>query len=45
MDGEYTVFGEVIDGIEIVTNISRSKTGKMDRPLEDIRVLKAKRVD
>lgn len=44
LDGEYTVFGEVIDGIEIVSNISMAKTGKMDRPLEDIRILKAKRV-
>ena len=43
LDGEYTVFGEVIDGIEIVSNISIAKTGKMDRPLEDIRILKAKR--
>lgn len=44
LDGEYTVFGEVIDGIEIVSNISIAKTGKMDRPLENIRILKAKRV-
>ncbi len=44
LDGEYTVFGEVIDGIEIVSNISIAKTGKMDRPLEDIRILKATRV-
>lgn len=44
LDGEYTVFGEVIDGIEIVSNISIAKTGKMDRPLEDIRILKAIRV-
>lgn len=44
LDGEYTVFGEVIKGLEIVTNISRKKTGKLDRPLEDIRILKAKRI-
>jgi peptidylprolyl isomerase len=44
LDGAYTVFGEVIDGIEIVSNISIAKTGKMDRPLEDIRILKATRV-
>ena len=44
LDGEYTVFGEVIEGIEIVSNISKAKTGKMDRPLENIRILKAIRV-
>ena len=43
LDGAYTVFGEVIDGIEIASNISLVKTGKYDRPLEDIRILKIKR--
>jgi len=44
LDGAYTVFGEVIDGIEIASNISLVKTGKYDRPLEDIRILKIKRI-
>lgn len=44
LDGEYTVFGEVIKGIEIVSNISMVKVGKLDRPLEDVRVLSAKRI-
>lgn len=44
LDGQYTVFGEVIDGIEIVSNISKVKTGKFDRPLENVRILEAKRI-
>ena len=44
LDGEYTVFGEVTKGLEIVSNISRTKTGKLDRPVVDVRVLKAKRI-
>jgi len=44
LDGQYTVFGEVIDGIEIVSNISKVKTGKLDRPLENVRILEAKRI-
>ncbi|MGB4415735.1 MAG: peptidylprolyl isomerase [Paludibacter sp.] len=44
LDGEYTVFGEVIEGIEIVSNISKVKTGKLDRPVEDVRILSAKRI-
>ncbi len=44
LDGEYTVFGEVIEGIEIVSNISKVKTGKLDRPIENVRILSAKRV-
>ncbi|MBP8023758.1 MAG: peptidylprolyl isomerase, partial [Paludibacter sp.] len=39
-----TVFGEVTKGLEIVSNISRTKTGKLDRPVVDVRVLKAKRI-
>ncbi|MDX9920476.1 MAG: peptidylprolyl isomerase [Paludibacter sp.] len=44
LDGEYTVFGEVTKGLEIVSNISRTKTGKLDRPVVDVRVLNAKRI-
>jgi cyclophilin family peptidyl-prolyl cis-trans isomerase len=42
LDGNYTVFGEVIEGLDIVNRISRTKTGQNDRPVEDIRILKAK---
>jgi len=42
LDGAYTVFGEVTEGLDIVANISNSKTGTHDRPLIDIRVINAK---
>jgi cyclophilin family peptidyl-prolyl cis-trans isomerase len=42
LDGAYTVFGEVTEGLDIVTKISNAKTGPHDRPLIDIRVIKAK---
>lgn len=41
LDGEYTVFGEVTDGIDIVEKISKVKTDSNDRPLDDIKVIKA----
>ena len=41
LDGDYTVFGEVIEGLDIVEKISKTKTGRNDRPIEDIKVLKA----
>ena len=41
LDGEYTVFGEVIEGIDIVDKISKTKTDRNNRPLEDIKVIKA----
>ena len=40
LDGNYTVFGEVTEGIEVVEKISKTRTGRMDRPIEDIRILK-----
>ena len=41
LDGQYTVFGEVVEGLEVVDKIQQVKTDKNDRPLEDIRILKA----
>ncbi len=41
LDGEYTVFGEVVEGLDIVENISKVKTGANDRPVEDVRIIKA----
>ncbi len=41
LDGDYTVFGEVIEGLDILTQISRLKTDRYDRPMVDVRVLKA----
>ena len=41
LDGQYTVFGEVVEGMDVVDQIQQAKTDKNDRPLEDIRILKA----
>lgn len=37
LDGSYTVFGEVIQGMEVVDKIANLPTDSNDRPLEDIR--------
>ena len=39
--GSYTVFGEVTEGMEVVDNIEIAKTNRADRPIENIRILKA----
>ena len=36
LTGKHTIFGEVIDGMEVVTAISATPTGTQDRPLEDV---------
>ena len=41
LDGQYTVFGEVIEGMDVVEQIQQVKTDRRNRPLEDIRILKA----
>ena len=41
LDGAYTVFGQVVEGMETVEKIELTKTGRADRPVEDIRILKA----
>jgi len=38
LDGTYTVFGEVTEGLEIIDKIAAAKTDKKDRPLEDLRI-------
>ena len=41
LDGAYTVFGQVLEGMETVEQIEGTKTGKADRPVENVRILKA----
>ena len=36
LDGDYTVFGEVTEGLEIVDKIAAVKTGYMDVPVEPV---------
>jgi peptidyl-prolyl cis-trans isomerase B (cyclophilin B) len=36
LDGQYTIFGQVIEGMDVVHEIEKVKTGPNDRPLEDI---------
>ena len=36
LDGEYTVFGEVVEGLDIIDKIAQVKTGYMDVPVEAV---------
>lgn len=40
LDGEYTVFGEVVEGMDIVDKIQNVKTDRNDRPEEDVKIIK-----
>lgn len=40
LDGEYTVFGEVLSGMEVVERIQSVPRDSFDRPLHDVRIIK-----
>ena len=41
LDGQYTVFGEVVKGMDVVSDIDFVETDGNDRPLQDVRIIKA----
>lgn len=43
LDGQYTVFGEVVEGMDVVDRIQRKDTDDNDRPVYDVRILRARR--
>ncbi len=42
LDGSYTVFGEVVSGMDVVLKISKTSTDRQDRPKNDVYVKSAK---
>ncbi len=41
LDGQYTVFGEIIEGLDVIDRIQQMPVDKYDRPLADVRILRA----
>jgi cyclophilin family peptidyl-prolyl cis-trans isomerase len=42
LDQNYTVFGEIIEGLDVVDRIAAQETGKQDRPRSNVRILRVR---
>jgi len=42
LDGEYTIYGETISGLDVIDRIASVPTDNLDRPLKDVRILSVK---
>jgi peptidyl-prolyl cis-trans isomerase B (cyclophilin B) len=38
LNGGYTVFGEVLEGLDVVDKIAAVQTGAMDKPVKDVKM-------
>ncbi len=45
LDGQYTVFGETVEGLDVIDRIAAAPTDRRDRPVKDIRIITIRPVE
>lgn len=45
LDGKHAIFGEVVEGMDVVEKIGKTKTGAQDRPVTDVKMTKVYMVE
>ena len=45
LDGQYSIFGEVVEGLDVIDKIATVETDYYDRPMEDVMIIKVVPVD
>ena len=45
LDGQYSIFGEVVEGLDVIDKIATVETDYYDRPMEDVIIIKVVPVD
>ena len=45
LDGQYTIFGEVTEGLEVIDRIASVATDRYDRPYEDVMIISVKALE
>ena len=41
LDGKHPVFGKVVEGMDVIDKMAKVQTNSQDRPLEDVKIIKA----
>lgn len=44
LDGQYSIFGEVVEGLDVIDKIAAVPVDRMDRPYEDVKIITVKPV-